>query len=82
VETGKGRAPSRFGLWLYHLSLERFHLDSFWERGLAQPLLSLSNALDALETRWLAFLGRPFESREPSEPQPQSIAPREGEGRL
>jgi NADH:ubiquinone oxidoreductase subunit 5 (subunit L)/multisubunit Na+/H+ antiporter MnhA subunit len=85
METGRHLAPiapSHFGHWLYHLSLERFHLDGLWDRGLARPLLGLSHALDALETRWLAFLGRSFDPREPSEPQPQSVAPREGGGRV
>lgn len=63
-------SPSRFQHWVYHLSLERFHLDWFWDRVIARPLLALSEAVEGLEGRWLALLSgsRDSKSFAPSEP--------------
>jgi NADH-quinone oxidoreductase subunit L len=60
--------PSWLSPFLYQLALERFHLDTIWERGVARPLLSLSRALDALEQKWFALLTRRGEEQAPSPP--------------
>jgi NADH-quinone oxidoreductase subunit L len=51
---------SALSRYLYHLSLERFHLDTFWERMVAHPLVALSRWLDQGEQRLMERLaGRP-----------------------
>jgi NADH:ubiquinone oxidoreductase subunit 5 (subunit L)/multisubunit Na+/H+ antiporter MnhA subunit len=69
--------PSRLERLAYRWSLERFYLDTLWERALARPLLALSHAIADAEARWIGFLTRkPPTSRAPSRP-PMSATPRE-----
>ncbi|HEX2573202.1 MAG TPA: proton-conducting transporter membrane subunit [Polyangia bacterium] len=50
--------PLRVQRFLYHLSVERGHLDTFLEMLLVQPFLRVGQALDGLEQRWLMLLSR------------------------
>jgi len=43
--------------WLYHLALERFHLDAFWERSVMRSILTLADSAEKLEQRLIALLG-------------------------
>lgn len=51
-------ATSRVGRFVYHLALERFYLDAFFEHALVRPLLTLASAVADGEARWLAWLTR------------------------
>lgn len=44
--------------FLYHLSVERGHLDTFLEMLLVEPVLRLGQTLDGVEQRWLMLLSR------------------------
>jgi NADH-quinone oxidoreductase subunit L len=48
--------PSRGWRWLYHLAFSRFHLDAFWERALAQPILKLAQLFERAERGYAAWL--------------------------
>jgi NADH:ubiquinone oxidoreductase subunit 5 (subunit L)/multisubunit Na+/H+ antiporter MnhA subunit len=45
-------------VWLYHLSLERFHLDAFLQMYVARPVLALAAMCERLEQKYLALLVR------------------------
>lgn len=48
--------------WLFRLAIERFHLDTFFDRFLVTPVLRLTGWLDAIEQRLaLVFAGPPSE---------------------
>lgn len=49
--------PASLSLYVYHLSLERFHLDGFWERTLARPIVRTATLIDRGETRLTQWLG-------------------------
>jgi NADH-quinone oxidoreductase subunit L len=51
-------ATSRLGRFVYHLALERFYLDAFFEHALARPVLALASAVADGEARWLAWFTR------------------------
>ncbi len=57
------RPPDRLGNWLYHLSLERFQLDSLWERVLALPVLTLAALVERGERALLRRLARGIDAR-------------------
>jgi NADH:ubiquinone oxidoreductase subunit 5 (subunit L)/multisubunit Na+/H+ antiporter MnhA subunit len=48
----------RLKLWWYHLSLERFHLDTFLERYVARPVLGMAQLAEAFEQRLLSTIAR------------------------
>jgi NADH-quinone oxidoreductase subunit L len=48
--------PPRLQRFLYHLSVERGHLDTFLEMLLVQPVLRLGRGLDGAEQRWVIRL--------------------------
>jgi hypothetical protein len=73
------RWPSAFSLRVYQLSLERFHLDTQWERLLVHPVLRASRLLEAGERRWIHFLTRDVPDQTPN--QPMSGTPAYGEGK-
>lgn len=52
------RAPSAFKRALYHLALERFHLDAFWERGFGGMFLDAAQRVARTEERWITLLTR------------------------
>lgn len=56
-------APSRLELYVYHLALERFHLDAFWERVVAHPIVRAAELIDHSEGRLVALLTRDAEPR-------------------
>jgi len=45
--------PERWANHVYHLSLERFHLDGFWERMVALPILQAAQRIDRAELLWI-----------------------------
>jgi len=47
---------SKLRIYLYHLALERFHLDTFWERMVALPIVHVAELIERGESRWVAFL--------------------------
>jgi hypothetical protein len=53
---------------LYQLALERFYLDTIWERSVARPLLALSHMLDTLERKWFALLTQQSGTEAPAPP--------------
>jgi NADH:ubiquinone oxidoreductase subunit 5 (subunit L)/multisubunit Na+/H+ antiporter MnhA subunit len=65
VETSR---PAWVSPFVYQLALERFYLDTIWERSVARPLLALSHALDALERKWFALLTQQGGKEAPSPP--------------
>jgi NADH-quinone oxidoreductase subunit L len=69
---------SALGRYMYHLSLERFHLDTFWERMVAHPLVGLSRWLDRGEEALMARIvgGAEPSAAEvlPSEPAARDLA--------
>lgn len=50
--------PSSFKRSVYHLALERFHLDALWERGLGGLFLCVAEHVARSEERWVSFLSR------------------------
>jgi NADH-quinone oxidoreductase subunit L len=79
---GQREHTSALARYFYHLSIERFHLDTFWERTVALPLMALSRWLDAGEQRLIEKIGGSgahfatprFTS---SAPEPRELAPDE-----
>jgi|SRR5262245_8816557 len=51
-----GRAPGRFGTWLYRFALERGYLDALLNRYIVTPFVRLFRLCDGLERRWTDFL--------------------------
>jgi NADH:ubiquinone oxidoreductase subunit 5 (subunit L)/multisubunit Na+/H+ antiporter MnhA subunit len=60
--------PAWVSPFLYQLALERFYLDTIWERSVARPLLALSRALDGLERKWFALLTQQDRKEAPTPP--------------
>ncbi len=54
-------------VWLYHLSLERFHLDAFWERSVMRAFLTLAESAERFEQRLTAVI-----AGKPTKPVPES----------
>lgn len=69
-------APSRAARWLYHLSLERFHLDAFWERSVAGSVLGLARHIAQLESRFTRLFSNDHPESLGAEPSAhRSMAP-------
>ncbi|HEX6245623.1 MAG TPA: proton-conducting transporter membrane subunit [Polyangiales bacterium] len=85
VDEGAGQAapvvrqPSALTRRLYQLSLERFHLDTQWERLVVRPVLRASRVLETGERRWIHFLTRDVPDEAPN--QPLSGTPAYGDGK-
>jgi NADH:ubiquinone oxidoreductase subunit 5 (subunit L)/multisubunit Na+/H+ antiporter MnhA subunit len=79
LETGtqyRAIATSGFGRWLYHLALERFHLDAFWERFVSGFVLAGARFVARKEeglVQWLAGEHAAPGQSTPS-PPPPSVA--------
>jgi NADH-quinone oxidoreductase subunit L len=73
------RWPSAFARRVYQLSLERFHLDTQWERLVVRPVMRVSRLLEAGERRWIHFLTRDVPDEAPT--PPLSGTPAYGEGK-
>jgi len=58
-----------FARWLYHLSFSRLHLDAFWDRFLARPLLGLARAIERGEQYYVSLLLR---EAPPTPPEPSA----------
>lgn len=70
-------AKTKLSVWLYHLALERFHLDAFWERSVMRAFLSLAESAEALEQRLLALIaGKPVRPATKGRPMQTSEGPR------
>lgn len=78
-EPRPSRWPSKLSKLVYQLSLERFHLDTMWERLVVRPVVALSRLLDAGERRWISFLTRHVPDEAPT--PPLSGTPAYGEGK-
>jgi NADH-quinone oxidoreductase subunit L len=49
--------PTRARTWLYRLAIERGYLDTVLTAWIVRPVISVLQKLDALERRWLDWLG-------------------------
>jgi NADH-quinone oxidoreductase subunit L len=60
--------PGWVSPFIYQLALERFYLDTIWERSVARPLLLLGRTLETLEQKWLHILTQPRDDKAATPP--------------
>ncbi len=68
----------RWAVWLYHLSLERFHLEAFWERVLVGPVLAVARGIERFEQHLVARMAGASPTSGPLQRTP-ATPPRERE---
>ena len=65
--------PERARRWLFRLAIERFHLETLFERFLTGPTVRLAGALDAMERRLARTFAGPPAQPDRGEPLPTEI---------